>query len=243
MNPNLNITQELLETAERYINKTMASNEIIAFEKKLQNDPTFKTQFEDIKTLLLGIEEQSLKETLDSFHKDLSSDTLKTNTVKPLFSIQKFAAAAAIIIAIGSFWFFNQSNNEKLFDTYFIPDPGLPTTMSETSNFEFYDAMVNYKQGDYKTAISKWETLLISKPQNDTLNYFLGVAHLANKNEETSLKYLNTVTQNPKANFKNEAYYYLGLAYLKTDNVELAKKSLNFSTIDNSKKILLELND
>ena len=243
MDPNLNISQDLLETFECYINKTMTSNEIIAFEKKIQNDPTFKAQFEDIKILLLGIETQSLKEQLHTFHEDLTSNKSKANTAKSLFSLRKFVAAAAIVIAVGSFWFFNGNPNEKLYAKYFTPDPGLATTMSETANFEFYDAMVNYKQGDYKTAISKWETLLKSKPQNDTLNYFLGVSHLANKNEKTSLKYLNAVTQNFNTNFKNEAFYYLGLAYLKANNTELAKKNLNFSTIDNSKKILLELND
>ena len=243
MDPNLNITQDVLETIERYINKTMTSNEIISFEKKLQSDSKFKAQFEDIKILLLGIETQSLKEKLDSFHEDIPFGKSKTSIVKPLFSIRKFVAAAAIIIAVGSFWFFNQNTNEKLFVTYFIPDPGLPTTMSETSNFEFYDAMVNYKQGDYNTAISKWEALLEKKPQNDTLNYFLGVAHLANKNEKSAIKHLDIIAQDSNANFKNEAYYYLGLAHLKADNVKLAKKNLNFSTIDNSKKILLELND
>lgn len=243
MDPNIKITQDVLETIERYINKTMTSNEVTAFEKKLQNDPTFKTQFEDIKTLLLGIETQVLKEKLDSFHEDLSSKKPKTGTVKPSFPLKKFAVAAVVIITIGGFWFFNSSPTEKLYAKYFSPDPGLPTTMSETANYEFYNAMVKYKQGDYNTAISKWEELLKSKPQNDTLNYFIGVAYLANKNEETAIKHLNLVTQNPNDNFKNDAYYYLGLAYLKNNNVELAKKNLNFSTIDGSKKILNELRD
>lgn len=239
------ISQNLLETIERYINKNMTKQELEEFEEKLQ-DPKFKSQVDDIKTLLLGIETQSLKEQLDEFHKEIPEPEIplinEPSKVRFL-NFRKIAAAAAIIITIGSFWFFSGNTNEKLYAKHFTPDPGLATTMSETANFEFYDAMVNYKQGDYKTAISKWEILLEGKPKNDTLNYFLGVAHLADKNEKSAIKYLDIVIQDSDSNFKNDAHYYIGLAHLKADNVELAKKNLNFSTIDNSKKILLDLNN
>ena len=238
------ISQDLLETIERYINKSLTNDELLNFEEKLQ-DPKFKTQVNDIKTMLLGIETQSLKEQLDEFHKEIPKSEITQEESQKIYflNFKSMATAAAIIIAIGSFWFFSGNPNEKLYAKHFAPDPGLATTMSETANFEFYDAMVNYKQGDYRTAISKWEILLESKPQNDTLNYFLGVAHLANKDDKTAIKHLNIVAQNDDTNFKNDAYYYLGLAHLKANNVELAKKNLNFSTIDNSKKILLDLNN
>ena len=54
MNLNNNITQELLETVERYYNNTMTSAERSEFENKLNNSSSFKTQVEDIKTLILG---------------------------------------------------------------------------------------------------------------------------------------------------------------------------------------------
>lgn len=239
------VSQEFLETVERFINNTMSKNELQEFEAKLQN-PEFKTQVDDIKTLILGIEAQALKEQLDIFYDNISvSDNTIINTSKVIsFPFRKLVVAAVIVIALGSFWFFNQtSSNEKLYSQYFSPDPGLPTTMGETANFEFYDAMVNYKQGDYKTAISKWETLLKTQSENDTLNYFLGVAHLANNNYKNAIKHLDFVIQNTSISFKNEAHYYLGLAYLKADNLELAKKNLTFSTTDNSKTLLSKLND
>lgn len=245
MNLNNNITQELLETVERYYNNTMTSAERSEFENKLNNSSSFKTQVEDIKTLILGIEVQSLKEQLNSFHKELSnSEVLETKQPKPkVLNFVKIAVAASIIIALGSFWYFNSNTNEKLYTEYFSVDPGLPTTMSSNNSFEFYDAMVNYKQGDYTTAINKWEKLLQAKPSNDTLNYFIGVAHLANKNEVEAIPFLNVVTNYSNSAFLNESYYYLGLAYLKNNNVKLAKKNLNFSTVDNSKLILSKLND
>lgn len=240
MKDNSNISQDLLETIERYYNDSIASGERVVFEKKLQNDPEFKTQVEDIKTLLLGIETQALKEQLNDFHKDIKKT--EKNTKVRFLTFRKFAAAA-IIIAFGSFLFFNKPANEKLYAKYFKPDPGLPTTMSNTEDFKFYDAMVNYKRGDYTLAIEKWESLLSHKPQNDTLNYFVGVAYLADKNEKTSIPYLEKTVQQTNSVFKNEAFYYLGLAYLKVDNIQLAKENFIQSTINNSEDIISELND
>ncbi len=243
MSQNTNITQELLEFVERCLNKNASVEELQKFETRLQNDSEFRTQVTDIKTLLFGIEAQSLKEKLDDFHDELiEAPSIKTVPIK-FMPYRKIAIAAVLVIALGSLWFLSGNSNEKIYAKYFSPDPGLPTMMSETSNFEFYDAMVNYKQGEYTKAIEKWKPLLVNAPKNDTLNYFIGMAQLANKHEKKAIEYFEVVTNLDSSNFKNEAYYYLGLAYLKTDNIELAKKNLTFSTVDNSKKILLELNN
>lgn len=243
MSQNTELTQELLEFIERCLNKTANAEELKDFETRLKNDLVFKAQVADIKTLLFGIEAQSLKERLDDFHTELDyGASNKPVPVKTMY-FRKIAIAAILVIAIGGFWLFSGNANEKLYAKYFVLDPGLPTMMSETSNFEFYDAMVNYKQGDYKTAIGKWETLLENKLQNDTLNYFLGMAQLANNHEKKAIDYLEVVTNLETSTFKNEAYYYLGLAYLKANNIELAKKNLTFSTVDNSKNILSELEE
>lgn len=243
MNENKNITKAFLEQIERYYNNSMTVEERTEFENLLKN-PEFKSQVEDIKTLILGIETQSLKEQLNKFHKEvIDPNSTQEPTGENYFTFKKIAAAAIIVIAIGSYWFFHQDPNQKLYTKYFTPDPGLPTTMSQSADYEFYDAMVNYKQGDYKTAISKWQTLLIGQPKNDTLNYFLGVAYLANNDERSAIKYLDIVTNTKQSYFKNDAFYYLGLAHLKSDNIEDAIKNLNNSKVDNSRTIILELND
>ncbi|MCX7550803.1 tetratricopeptide repeat protein [Xanthomarina sp. F2636L] len=246
MNPDYNITQEELEYIERYITKNMTFEELAAFEEKLRSNPDFKNQVDDIKTMLLGIETQALKEKLDEFHKELPETNTPIEEPSKIryLNIKKLIAIAAVfVISLGSYWFFNKESHTNLYSKYYSPDPGLPTTMSSSDNFIFYDAMVNYKRKDYNLAISKWEPLLIKKPENDTLNYFIGSAYLANDKEELAMTYLQKVTQLKENTFKNEAYYYLGLAYLKAKNIELAKKYLNLSTFDNSKEILSKLKE
>ena len=245
MKDNSNISQELLEIIERYINGSMTSQELKDFNQLLELDSEFKIKVEDIKTMLIGIETQSLKEQLDSFHEDLPKNKIKaaTNNNKVRFlNLSKITAAAAIVIAIGSIWFFSTPENENLYANYFKPDPGLPTTMSRTDNFDFYDAMVNYKHGDYKMAIDKWSLLQEGKPENDTLNYFLGVAHLANKNVSDAIPFLErSIEAEDDFIFLDEAYLYLGLAYIKEGNIELAKKHLNSSETKTAKTIVSKL--
>lgn len=238
MKDNSNITQELLETVERYYNNTMVDQERENFEARLQNEPQFKLLVEDIKTLILGIENQSLKEQLDGFHKDISTTNSETSLASGYFTFRKLAAAIIILLAVTGFWWFSKPQHDKLYGKYFTPDPGLPTTMSSNSNYDFYDAMVNYKQGDYQTAIAKWDAI---QPKNDTINYFLGVAYLADKNEEEAIEFLKKATQNTNFPLLNDAHYYLGLAYLKDGDVDFAKKNLQKSSNENSKKLLEKL--
>lgn len=245
MKDSSNISQELLETIERYYNDTMSKEERSDFELKLKKDPVFKTQVEDIKTLILGIENQSLKEQLDVFHETMPKINSKDASTSHFFSLRKLAAAVVILLAVTGFWWFNTPQHEKLYAKFFTPDPGLPTVMSSNNadTYAFYNAMVDYKQGDYTTAISKWKILHDVKPENDTLNYFLGVAHMANDNEQIAISFLENASQNSDFVWLNEAYYYLGLANLKAGNLEDAKSYLQQSNSTNSKALLSKLND
>ncbi len=244
---NLNdISQEEFERIEAYLNGQLSKEDLIVFESRFKEEAGFKAKVEDIKTVLTGMETQALKEQLDIFHKDVSKmgNALIQEEVK-VHSInwKRLLVAAVFIIAAGSFWFISGNSNERLYAKYFSPDPGLPTTMSSNSNYEFYEAMVDYKQGHYKTAITKWETLQDAKPNNDTLNYFIGVAYLANKKEENAISFLEESIKNSDFPLANDAYYYLGLAYLKEGNIEKAQANFKLSNIDNSKVLLSKLND
>ncbi len=248
MNPiNPNISQEDFELIECYLNGSMDENEITKFEERIKRDTTLNDHFKEHRILSQAIEEQSLKHKIKDFHKEATSKVItlnqnKTQEKSSLYSKLAIAATLAVIIGIGGFFIFNQANtHQKVFASYFKPDPGLATTMGATSQFELYDAMVDYKQKDYFKAIKKWEPLLLSKPNNDTLNYFIGVAHLANKNGKSAIKNLILVTENNSSVFNKDANFYLGLAYLKTDNIVLAKKYLTFSDTEISKQVIAEL--
>lgn len=245
MNTSEHISQEFWERSERYLNEEMETAERSEFEAQLELDPELKKQFKEVENSILGIESAILKSKLDKFHEDL-------NPVRPLnppgrkkFTPWTWSIAAVLVVALGLFGLLNTGNqNDKLFVKHFSPDPGLPTTMSTSINYEFFDAMVDYKQGDYNRAIQKWESLVNDvSVTNDTLNYFLGVAYLAEKDESKAIPYLEATIKTQGSIFQNECYYYLGLAYLKKDDIETATKYFRRSENVASKAILAELNN
>ncbi|XMO87281.1 tetratricopeptide repeat protein [Algibacter sp. AS12] len=239
-----NISQELLEVIERYISGGLTTQELKDFNQLLDLDPEFKIQVEDFKTMLEGNKKQSLKKQLDSFNKEVPESKAKKQPKKneKFSKVRKLAAALAIVIAVTGIWYFSTPINEKIYTNHFKPDPGLPTTTNNFKNVKFYDGMVYYNQGDYNLAITNWSTMQQGNHENDTLNYYIGVAHLANKNIIEAIPYLeHSIEAEDSFTFLDKAYLYLGLAYLKEGNIELAKKYLNISETQTAKNILLEL--
>jgi len=238
------ISQEELERIEAYLNHMLSEDEVVAFEKRLKNDNTFSEKVEDIKKTITGIETQALKEQLDSFHDQLPSAGKNSTTFgKKLRHLQwrSIAAAAVVIIAAGSLWFFNMNANEDLYNEFYSPDPGLPTTMSSNDSYEFYNAMVSYKRGEYEEALKIWKNQLDIKADNDTLTYFVGSALMANQQENQAISYFQNVATQDKSVFKSDALYYLGLAYLKNDQKEKAIETLKQSKMPEAKDLLENL--
>lgn len=243
-----NQSQEEFERIDHYLDGQMSLEEQTVFEEVLKTDHLLNQQVEETRLLRQAVEEQSLHNKLDAFHEELSSRQPKTKPIeslkKPSFSIKYYAIAASLALLIGlGYWllFGQKTADEKLFAQYFKPDPGLITPMSTTSDYEFYRGMVDYKQANYKLAIQRWNLLIEQKPDNDTLNYFLGVSYLAQDKNKKAIAYFAEAVKSPKSIFINESWYYLGLTYLKEGNTDDAIHSLKKSNLENSELILKKI--
>ncbi len=236
----LDISQEEFEQIEAYINQSLSETDTVQFELRLRNEPGLSEKVAEIRDTIIAIESSILSEKMEGYHKNLSAEKAERNhrNYRPF----AYAVAAILIVAIGVLWMMNQgSDHERLFASHFTPDPGLPTTMSTTNDYAFYEAMVDYKRKAYASAIAKWEPLYEAKPNNDTLAYFLGVAELANNNETKAITYLTQSESFDNSIFEEEAHYYLGMAYLKAGDIPLARKHLSLSATEKAKKVLAQL--
>ncbi|MGB5555524.1 MAG: tetratricopeptide repeat protein [Flavobacteriaceae bacterium] len=241
------ISEEQQELFERFLMHEMPVAEQLSFKTRLAEDENLQKSFNEFKVLFDTVEEAGLREKLESLHNAIEQEkktpVIGLNASKFRF-IYRIAASVVILLAIGGFWYFNrQSAGEKLFYNYYSPDPGLPTVMGNSDNYDFYEAMVDYKHGDYDKAIEKWNKLLAAKPHNDTLNYFLASAQIAKGNENSALNGFTKVIASRKSVFQNEAYFYLGLSYLKKGELPKAKEYLALSNLDLSKELLNQLPD
>ncbi len=229
------ISQEEFEQIERYLNNEMGAEEAAVFVAQMITDEKLQQKVEEVKLLLLGLKEAVLEEKLNTFHSNIKSNDQPLSKTVPMFPRYKKWLIAASVISIAFlsvWWLVNADNeNEKLYAAYYSPDPGLITAMGNSEDYSFEKAMVDYKEGNYKKAIDAWSKLKVEAPQSDTLNYFLGVAQLANKNSDKAKELLGTITANVNKPFYKEACWYLGLILLKEGEkdkaLELIKRSGN----------------
>ncbi|MBC8767753.1 hypothetical protein H4O18_07090 [Arenibacter sp. BSSL-BM3] len=239
------ISQEKQELFERYLLNEMDKAEQLAFLAKLDADASLNAEFNEFKKLFSAVEEASLHERMNEYHKTFETYSSKEATSKKRFPFRinyGIAASVILLLSLGGIWYFNGGNKtEKLFDEFYSPDPGLPTVMGDTNNYDFYEAMVAYKHGDYDQAIEKWKKLLVTKQQNDTLNYFLASAQMAIGDEKAANAGFLKVIANKGSVFEDEAYFYLGLEALKRGAIPEAKSLLELSKKEASKELLNHL--
>lgn len=228
------ISPEQQEEFEKFLLHQMNLEEETLFNEKLNADSKLKNKFEEFKTLFFAVEEEGLRNALNEFHKALPK---KKNN----FTFYRIAAGFAVIISLGIWLFNGQSPNEKLFKEYFTPDPGLPTVMGTNDNYAFYEAMVDYKRGNYDTAIKKWQRLLKTKPENDSLNYYIGISYLSNNNTPKAIFFLDKVA-GKKSVFESESRFYLALGYLKLDSLTQARENLKLIDSETSNQLLRIIN-
>jgi len=236
------IPREQQEKFEDFLMGNLTAAQRLEFDAELEADPVFKERFLEFKDLFLAVGEYALRERLNEFHQE--KDRSGTRVKRSYGYLFKIASCLVLLIALGGFWLLGLPNpDQKLYKRYFRPDPGLPTVMGTNDNYDFYEAMVDYKVGDYQKAITLWEKQLINKPGNDTLTYFLGSAYLALGNEDASIRYLLRTLTDRNTVFKDETMHYLGMGYLKKGEMGKAREYLSLSGLDISKKVLDEMEE
>lgn len=223
MKTNYTISTEELESIERYLLGETSAEERLAFENKLQEDGAWAAKVDEVKLLMLGIEKAELKERLHEYHNDIKKNGANAAGGKTIGLNRKWLVAASVVmLASLSVWFFTirPDKYEKLYATYFQPDPGLMSAMGVGENYAFNKAMLDYKTGNYKKAIAEWDKLRTDMPGNDTLEYFLGVAQQANGNNTAAIGLLQKAANDSNNPFYKDACWYIGLALLKKGNIQ-----------------------
>lgn len=226
--PSYDLSEEELAYIGDYLNDALDASERSAFEKRLQEDRVFNQKVNEVRALLIGVRETNLAQQLDSFHTELQKNARRSIHIKSFWRDTRWLAAAAVLLVTAvCFWLFwqRQTPEQQLFSQYYKEDPGLPTLMGTSDNYVFEAAMVDYKTGDFQKALKKWRPLLAESPGNDTLNYFIGVAYLADNRPDSAVMFLSEVAGTPASTFQSDAYWYKALALLKqgkrTDALEV----------------------
>lgn len=151
------ISEETQEQFERFLLDRMDTVERSGFLETLKNDPVLNERFMEFQDMFRAVEESGLRESLGTFHSQMETKEEGPIGVGSRFFKYRLVAGIALLLSLGAWFLFQKSPSERLYREYFVADPGLPTVMGTSKNYAFYEAMVDYKQGKYKTAIDKWE--------------------------------------------------------------------------------------
>ena len=229
MNSPTQIPQEEWDLIETYLDHKGTGNEAQELKQKVSELTDSTKKIKHVQKVRKEMEDSIRQSKIKEFHKHIpmADDSKATRRIRFKPHGMWYAMAAVLVLLFGLFWMLKEDNtSEKIFAAHFKPDIGLPLKMGTKNEYGFYEGMVDYKQGNYKEAIAQWELLLNEKPENDTLNYFLGVTYLAEGNSEKSLEYLEPNQKFTNGIFSNEAPYYTALAKIKEGKFEAAKKLL-----------------
>jgi len=247
MKPPIEITPLEWETIETYLDQITVSEKETMFSDEMVSIPNIEQKIEHVKKVRDEIEDSIRQSKIKEFHEHISVDKkdlyVKENAVKKTKPPAIwYSIAAVLVVLFGIFWMMQNTNSpEKIFAKNFKPDIGLPLKMGATNNLEFYQGMLDYKQGNYKNAIDQWQVLWKDNPENDTLIYFLGVANLAQGNAEKALEYLKKQGRFQHSIFMEDAAYYAALAHIKKGEFVKAKMLLKKNPSDRNTNLLKEL--
>lgn len=216
---------EWSDKIDMYLTDKMTATEKAQFESDIQQSAELRSQLEEQKLLMEMVEVGTLKSQLNDI--DQKWDRLKKEDKKLDFRNVSIAATLVLMIGIGLTWWITKPvpANDQVFASMFEADPGLPSRMDETLDYEFDDAMVDYKMGDYSKSTIKFLTLSRDKIKPDSVQFYLAMSYLGDQKYKQAYETLKFY-EPEDSRLQQKGEWYLALAALKVDQQAESKALL-----------------
>lgn len=198
------------EAIEAYVLDRLPAGERMAFEQRLERDTDLRAELALQREHIRAVELGGMARMLQQVAREE-----RGAAAKGFGTYWKYAAAVALLVVAAAWLFLRTAANEALFAEHFVADPGLPVAMGIAEDPDFADAMVHYKEGHYAEAVTAWTSLLGQHPTNDTLQFYIAAAALANADAATAVPHLQRVADDATSTFQRQARWYLFLAYVR----------------------------
>lgn len=159
----------------------------------------------------------------DQLKEVLPKAEAKPAKVRSLVSWRRaLSLAASILLLLSIYWFWPGREEGGLYAKYEYVDPGLPVLMSQSDNYDLYDALSYYSEENYKTAISKLSALQSKGVTNDTISFYLGASQLYEGQVPAARENLTPLSTTANS-FQERAEWLLVLAALKENDPATAR--------------------
>lgn len=221
--------EQLFSQIEDYLQNRMTSEQRLAFEKQMKNDPQLQKEVNKQLELINAIETEAMKERLDQLHEVHFGDKRATVRRPLLRRLRPLAVAASIaLLLLASWWALRTTSTQEdqLFTQYYETPQGLPTLLGIGSNQLFNEGMTDYKLGDFSTAQRQWLPLLQQNPSNDTLLFYLGISYLETDQTDSAVALFEEIIEQNDPQFRQQALWYLALGLIKNGRADEANVHL-----------------
>jgi tetratricopeptide (TPR) repeat protein len=136
----------------------------------------------------------------------------------------------------------NQNDLQHVASDYLHAYP-LPAGWNKNPNLsDKYAAFQLYNQRDYKEAIVNFKYTLVNNPEDNEVNFYLGICMLLTNEPRNAIREFNLIlNESENDSLINEAKWYKALALIKLDRIPQAKRLLGELSSEDSKKLLEEI--
>jgi len=215
------------QTIEAYLEQTMTSEERLAFERRLSQEPTLSEAYDNeitARELIKHAGRLELKNALEAFDNQMQDAPVQRKVI-PLWAKNAMRVAALLILFAGVyqvFLTFGGVNTSKVYDTYFeaYEAPSLERGGNESPNWKL--VVASYRNETYKEALP-----FLEKSQGEVPDYLIafytGISLMAvqQPNLEQAVQNFNTVLATDN-DYHQQAEWYKALALLKMEKKEEA---------------------
>lgn len=214
-----------MDQTRRYLQGRMKADELRAFEEQLKTNAPFREEFEFNKDLLESMHihyKNRLKDKLRSLDQ---SSAGKAFPHSGWYYKWAGIAAALLVVAISSYWFFFlRTNTQAIFDQYYTPYYNVLDGAERSVDGDYGNlAMRLYDQERYEEALPVFERAIAQEPDASMLLFYKALAHLSTGQADAAIVHLEKVMAQTDFRLKEPARWYLGLAFLHKGDTAAAK--------------------
>ncbi len=234
---------ENVRLIENFLDNNLEGEKLVAVQRKLENDNDFK----DLVELHRDINASILDDDVYDFRIQLTELMQQNNTNRRLIHFL-IPVAALIIGGLALLHFYNETNFNDVFSTYYEPYEADFIIRSAENNLKSLNNTYQlYEKGEYQKAFDKLQEYSLKEPGNTKTSFFLGLSAIElGKNQIAEKNFIKIIEGADNSSYKIHAQWYLSLLYLKHGLPEKARPYLlnlshEYYYAQKAKKILKKL--
>jgi len=213
---------------ERYLQGDLKEKEVREFEHSLENDRALFREFK----LRKEIEDALLEDDVMELRNQMQ-DVMERQSTNPVHWFKRKAMIAtvvgALLLGLGGIGYHYYQNThapttDKIFQEYYQPYEATVTFRSGTENEVnglLTNALHEYKQEDYRTALQLFEQVL-NKKEDVAASLYSGISHMEIQKYQKANKSFDTVIEDKDNLFLHQAKWYMSMCHIKLDNKDKA---------------------